>query len=103
MNKNPIDDAKLGMPLSPAPNYALVQVQRLKSGLTAEKERFGTNTRGLLLDAFVVGDDELKERIGSWLNKEVIMSPYSDGDPITIDGKDYVLVSVNELRGVVNA
>jgi len=94
--------------LIPLPGYALVRLsKKYKSGLSVEKEKYATNSQGVL-----VSYNHSKESIermpmninhvalyNSMLKKTVYFTPFEDGEIIKYDGAEYVFVPVEQLRG----
>lgn len=84
--------------LKPLPGYALVRLNnQYKSGLSTEKEKYGTNTSGTLVAAAFGIEHNISERI---IGKVVYFAGFQDGEPITDNGNEYVFVPITELRGI---
>ena len=88
--------------LIPAPGYALVRVRgQYKSGLSFEKEKYSTNTRGTLIGVnFRSDDDEESRKLLDYLGDLVFFDGFQDGEAIKEDDGEYIFVPVKEIRGV---
>lgn len=93
--------------LKPLPGYALVRLNnQYKSGLSTEKEKYGTNTSGTLVSVGLIKDFDtaaeklIAETTLEAVGKTVYFAGFQDGEPITNEGNEYVFVPLTELRGV---
>lgn len=87
--------------LKPLPGYALVRLNnQYKSGLSTEKEKYGTNTSGTLVSVGFTLETEVPKLAIESIGKTVYFAGFQDGEPITDDGNQYVFVPITELRGV---
>lgn len=113
------------IPLKVLPNYALIQLEKkYESGLISDREKYSTNSSGILLD-YLIALTDLPLSINSLDNthnldldldtasvldhltsiyedlkgKTVYFTPFEDGDIIKIEDTEYVFVPIKALRG----
>lgn len=92
--------------LQALPGYALIELPvKYESGLATEKEKYATRSEGRLLDMMVTVDrteyNEHKKAYTAAIGQRVFFAAFEDGEPILHDGKEYVFVPVDKLRGVL--
>ena len=95
--------------LQPLPGYALVRLsKKYESGLSVEKEKYATNSRGELVKFiynYNVTDEnanhakQLIKFYGDYVGHTVYFTPFEDGDVVKHDGAEYVFVPIEQLRG----
>lgn len=111
------------IPLKVLPNYALIQLEKkYESGLISDREKYSTNSSGILLDYLIdLTDlplsiksldithnseldtasvlDQLVSIYEDLKGKTVYFTPFEDGDIIKIEDTEYVFVPIKALRG----
>lgn len=111
------------IPLKVLPNYALIQLEKkYESGLISDREKYSTNSSGILLDYLIdLTDlplsiksldithsseldtasvlDQLVNIYEDLKGKTVYFTPFEDGDIIKIEDTEYVFVPIKALRG----
>ena len=95
--------------LIPLPGYALVRLsKKYESGLSVEKEKYATNSQGVLvsyqhskesIDRVPLTYKDNVSLYDGMLKKTVYFTPFEDGEIIKYDGAEYVFVPVEQLRG----
>lgn len=85
--------------LQPMPGYALIELE--KKHLSVDKDKFGTHSKGKLIYVGWLAGDPYDSQIDAE-GKTVYFTPYEDGDTITDNGKEYVFVKIEHIRGVMN-
>jgi len=102
-------------PFEPLPGFALIQLsKKYSSGLTTDKEKYATNTRGILLKYVISADDfgvpgdfqfeQLVDVYGQAIGHEVYFAAFEDGEAMKdkVGGAEYVFVPIKSLRGYSN-
>jgi len=87
--------------LQPLPGYALVRLpKKYESGLSVEKEKYSTNSSGMLLEmthsTSAAGNVYMYEQ---FKGMTVYFTPFEDGDVIKLNEDEYVFVPIEKLRG----
>lgn len=90
--------------IRPLPGFALIELEKKYGGLSVDKEKFGTNSSGILRNMTAVSMDSnvFDFIIAEAQGKTVYFTPYEDGDVVEHEGKNYVFVKIEHLRGVKN-
>lgn len=94
------------MKLKPLPGYALVKIEeKYSSGLSSERQKYEQRSCGTLI-SFKSAEDTPVASTYSYdiaIGKTVYFEPFNDGEPVKLDGEEYVFLPLNQLRGVKDA
>lgn len=94
--------------LQPLPGYALVRLpKKYESGLSVEKEKYSTNSSGVLLamthSTSTAGnvhvDQDYISVYEQFKDMTVYFTPFEDGDEIKLNDDEYVFIPIEKLRG----